>query len=290
MKTKIRYKNKVKLIEKDDNKYIYKIKKSDKKALYQYLLNIKFINFLPLKETNNQYEIYNYIEDEYITNDEKAIDIINVLISLHVKTTTYQEISIEEIKTLYENTKKNIKYLRNYYLDLQDYIETKVYMSPAEQLLMNNISKFYKALNYAEEKIEQWYIEKEQQKQERTVQLHNNLSLDHIIKKDIPYIISWDKSKRGNPIYDFLYFYKKEYNNLEMNYLFSLYQDKYSFYPEEKMLFESLISIPEKISFQKTNYINTINAKSIIDYVDKTNEFLLKYNKKNEHTNHEEFK
>ena len=290
MKTKIRYKNKVKLIEKDDNKYIYKIKKSDKKDLYQYLLNIKFINFLPLKETNNQYEIYNYIEDEYITNDEKAIDIINVLISLHVKTTTYQEISIEEIKTLYENTKKNIKYLRNYYLDLQDYIETKVYMSPAEQLLMNNISKFYKALNYAEEKIEQWYIEKEQQKQERTVQLHNNLSLDHIIKKDIPYIISWDKSKRGNPIYDFLYFYKKEYNNLEMNYLFSLYQDKYSFYPEEKMLFESLISIPEKISFQKTNYINTINAKSIIDYVDKTNEFLLKYNKKNEHTNHEEFK
>lgn len=290
MKTKIRYKNKVKLIEKDDNKYIYKIKKSDKKDLYQYLLNIKFINFLPLKETNNQYEIYNYIEDEYITNDEKAIDIINVLISLHVKTTTYQEISIEEIKTLYENTKKNIKYLRNYYLDLQDYIETKVYMSPAEQLLMNNISKFYKALNYAEEKIEQWYIEKEQQKQERTVQLHNNLSLDHIIKKDIPYIISWDKSKRGNPIYDFLYFYKKEYNNLEMNYLFNLYQDKYSFYPEEKMLFESLISIPEKISFQKTNYINTINAKSIIDYVDKTNEFLLKYNKKNEHTNHEEFK
>ena len=290
MKTKIRYKNKVKLIEKDDNKYIYKIKKSDKKDLYQYLLNIKFINFLPLKETNNQYEIYNYIEDEYITNDEKAIDIINVLISLHVKTTTYQEISIEEIKTLYENTKKNIKYLRNYYLDLQDYIETKVYMSPAEQLLMNNISKFYKALNYAEEKIEQWYIEKEQQKQERTVQLHNNLSLDHIIKKDIPYIISWDKSKRGNPIYDFLYFYKKEYNNLEMNYWFSLYQDKYSFYPEEKMLFESLISIPEKISFQKTNYINTINAKSIIDYVDKTNEFLLKYNKKNEHTNHEEFK
>ena len=290
MKTKIRYKNKVKLIEKDDNKYIYKIKKSDKKDLYQYLLNIKFINFLPLKETNNQYEIYNYIEDEYITNDEKAIDIINVLISLHVKTTTYQEISIEEIKTLYENTKKNIKYLRNYYLDLQDYIETKVYMSRAEQLLMNNISKFYKALNYAEEKIEQWYIEKEQQKQERTVQLHNNLSLDHIIKKDIPYIISWDKSKRGNPIYDFLYFYKKEYNNLEMNYLFSLYQDKYSFYPEEKMLFESLISIPEKISFQKTNYINTINAKSIIDYVDKTNEFLLKYNKKNEHTNHEEFK
>ena len=181
MKTKIRYKNKVKLIEKDDNKYIYKIKKSDKKDLYQYLLNIKFINFLPLKETNNQYEIYNYIEDEYITNDEKAIDIINVLISLHVKTTIYQEISIEEIKTLYENTKKNIKYLRNYYLDLQDYIETKVYMSPAEQLLMNNISKFYKALNYAEEKIEQWYIEKEQQKQERTVQLHNNLSLDHII-------------------------------------------------------------------------------------------------------------
>ena len=51
---------------------------------------------------------------------------------------------------------------------------------------------------------------KENQKQERTVQLHNNLSLNHILKEEIPYIINWDKSKRGIPIFDFLIFYKKE--------------------------------------------------------------------------------
>ena len=163
-------------------------------------------------------------------------------------------------------------------------------MSPAEQLLMINISKFYKALNYAEHKIDLWYTKKENQKQERTVQLHNNLSLNHILKEEIPYIINWDKSKRGIPIFDFLIFYKKEYMDLEMNSLFNLYQNKYSFYPEEKLLFESLISIPEKIILNKTNYINTVNTKKIITYIDKTSQFLSEYNEKNENTNQEEFK
>ena len=162
-------------------------------------------------------------------------------------------------------------------------------MSPAEQLLINNISKFYKALNYAEQKIDSWYFEKENQKQERVVQLHNNLELDHFLKEEQPYLINWDKSTRGIPIFDFLIFYKKEYQTLEMNSLFDLYQSKYSFYKDELLLFQSLISIPEKITFEKTNYINTLNTKKVIIYIDKTNDFLSKYNEKDESTNHKKF-
>ena len=162
-------------------------------------------------------------------------------------------------------------------------------MSPAEQLLMNNISKFYKTLNYAEQKIDCWYFEKEKQKQERVVQLHNNLELDHFLIEENRYLINWDKSTKGIPVFDFLIFYKNEYQTLEMNSLFELYQSKYSFYKEEMYLFQALISIPEKITFEKTNYINTLNTKKVIIYIDKTNDFLSKYNKKDESANHKEF-
>lgn len=287
---KISYKNNVKLVEESNNKYIYKIKKSEKKELYQYLTNKNFVYFLPFEESTNQYEKYRYINEKYINKEDKAIELINVLITLHVKTTTYQEMDLNTTKEFYEKTKEYINYLRSYYLDLQDYIETKIYMSPAEQLLMNNISKFYKALNYAEQKIDAWYFEKEKQKQERVVQLHNNLALSHFLIEENRYLINWDKSTKGIPIFDFLTFYKKEYQTLEMNSLFELYQSKYRFYNDELLLFQSLISIPEKITFEKTNYINTLNTKKVIIYIDKTNDFLSKYNKKDESTNYKEFK
>ena len=289
MMNKISYKNKTKIVEESDNKYVYKIKKCEKKDLYQYLTNKNFLNFLPLEESTNQYEKYRYIHDKCINKEDKAIDLINVLISLHVKTTTYQETNLDTIKELYETTKEKINYLRSYYLDLQDYIETKIYMSPAEQLLMNNISKFYKALNYAAQKMDSWYFIKEKQKQERVVQLHNSLALDHFLIEENQYLINWDESKKGIPIFDFLIFYKNEYQILEMNSLFELYQSKYPFYKEELLLFQALISIPEKITFEKTNYINTINTKQVVTYIDKTNAFLSKYNEKNENANHKEF-
>lgn len=291
MKNKISYKNRAKVVVEDDQtRYIYKIKKRDKSSLYQYLKSKDFLNFLPCEKTTNEYEIYRYLNDEITSKDDKAIELIYTLSMLHIKTTTYQEIDIDEVKKLYEETKTKINYLRGYYFDLQDYIETKIYMSPAEYLLMKNISKFYKALNFAEQKLDSWYQEKSKQKNERLVQLHNNLTLDHFIKDKNPYLISWDNSKKGPVIFDFLNFYKNEYLNLEMISLFEIYQTKYRFSKEEFLLFESLLAIPDKITFTKTNYINTLEAKKKITYIEKTNEFLSKYNEKNQKSNNEELK
>ena len=46
------------------------------------------------------------------------------------------------------------------------------------------------------------------------------------------------------------------------------------YFIDETNLFQALISIPPKLTFEKTNYINTINAKKVIDYIEKTNTFL----------------
>lgn len=289
MNSNISYRKNAKLITKNDQKYIYKIKRNDKTNIYNYLKNKEFHNYLPYTELTNEYEVYRYLNDNLTQKEDKAIELIYTLSMLHIKTTIYQEIDIDKTKEIYENTKSKINELRIYYLDLQDYIETKIYMSPAESLLMKNISKFYKSLQYAEHKIDLWYQEKIKLKRERLVQLHNNIKLEHFLVDDIPYFISWDKSEKGLVIFDFLSFYQNEHQELEMSSLFDIYQSKYKFSPDELLLFQALIAIPTKVTFTKTNYINTLEVKKRVDYIEKTNEFLSKYYEKNQKSNDEKF-
>lgn len=285
MKNKVEYISNSRIITLNEIKYMQKIKKSNKEDLFDYLNNKGFKNFLPYEMLKDNYELYRYIEEKIIPKEDKAIELMNVLSSLHNATTTYQKVNINDVKELFETTKEKITYLRNYYLDLQDYIETKEFFSPAEQVLMNNISNVYKALNYSEYKLTKWYELKEKQTMERIVQLHNNISLEHFLKENDSYLINWDKSKKDYVIYDFINFYKNEFQNLEMHSLFSLYQKNYQYTEDERLLFESLLSIPDKITFTKTNYINTINARRIIDYIEMTSIFLSEDNKKDQESN-----
>ena len=282
---KISYKRGLKLIEKNNQKLVYKIKKNNKDNLYNYLRIKDFDNFLLPLEVTQEYEVYKYIDEKNIPAEDKAVELVNLLSLLHTKTTAFQEVNQEKVDEQYQTIKKEISYLKNYYLDLQDYIEIKEFMSPAEYHLMINISKFHKALNFAEKKLELWYQEKKQQIKERVVQLHNNITLDHFLIDDKPYFINWNKSKKDIVIYDFLNFYRNEYLNLEMSSLFEQYQAKYQYSNEELLLLQALIAIPDKITFKKSNLNNLIDTKKIINYIEKTNLFLSKYYKKNQSTN-----
>ena len=273
MNNKITFKNNNKIIETNNKKYILKRKNQTEEKVLNYLKNKNYEYFLFPETYEKNYDLYRYTEIN-LPNQDKAIELIYLMSMLHIKTTTFEQINIDKTKELYEETLNHINYLKAYYLDLQDYIETKIFMSPAEQVLMFNISKLYKALNYSEQKITAWYNEKNNKKTDRFVQLHNNLSLSNIIKDEKSYLVNWEKSKKGIPIYDFLNFYQNHYFELEMNSLFKQYQSKFQFTPDEKYLFQALISIPQKLSFEKDNYINTINAKKVIEYIEKTNIFL----------------
>lgn len=281
MKNKISYKANSQIVIRDNKKYLKKIKKSNKEELFNYLQNKGFTNFLPYVEETNNYELYPYIDELKYPKEDKAVELIQTIALLHTLTTTYQDIDLNEIKELYEQTSNYLEELRYYYLDLQDYIETKEFFSPAEQLLMNNISNIYKAINYSNYKLNEWYKLIEKKTTIRQVQLHNNLSLEHILKDKIPYLINWDKSKKGLVIYDFINFYKNDFQNIEMSSLFKIYQSKYQYTEEEQLLFESLLTIPPKTLLNKTNYINTLEVRKMINYIEKTNTFLLKDNEEN---------
>ena len=286
----ISYKNNSKILETDEGKFILKSKRTNKEQLFNYLKDRNFNNFLPLENNSNEpYELYRFINETTISPQDKAIDLKYILSMLHIKTTTYEEINLDQIKKIYEMTKNEISSLKNYYLDLQDYIETKVYMSPAEYLLIRHISKIHSALNYADNTLENWYKEKKVQKKERRVLLHRNLTLDHFLKEKTAYFINWDYSRKGLVIYDFLNFYKNEYQNLEMESLFELYQSKYRYTKDEKLLFLSLLAIPYKVDFKKTNYINTLEVRKLIIYVEKTNRFISKEYEKDQKAYQEKF-
>lgn len=281
-------KNNIRIIDTDKGKYVIKPKRNYDNGLYQYLVNKNF-NYILEREEFNDYEVYPYINEVETPSPEKAIELVYTLSILHNKTTYYREVSIDTVKELYEKKQEEINYLEHYYHDMQDMIEQKVYMSPGEYLLIRNMSMIYSALGYSKMKLDEWYEYKIKQKKERIVLLHNKPCIDHFLMGNQRFLISWNDYKRDIPIYDFLYFYKHDYMNLEMSTLFDIYKSKFYFTKDEKLLFLSLISIPEKVTFSNSNYINCLNVHKLVKYVAKTRDFTLKENEEKEKEYHDEF-
>ncbi len=268
-----------KIIINNHTKYQKNIKIKDKTELYNYLSSRNFTNYLePLEETT-QTETYRYIENN-ISKEDISLDLIYIMSNLHNKTTTYENISIDEIKTIYEETKDELFRLKDYYYFLQDKIESNLYYSPSEYLLLRNFSEIYKLLNLGEKLIDKWYNITKEETTYRKALLHQNLSTK-VLKQEGTnyYLTSWDNYKKDIVIYDFINFYQNEYQSLEMTPLFDLYNSKYQLIESEKLLLLSKLTLIKKINFNKKELENTINTKYLIDYIYKTKDFILKYYK-----------
>jgi len=194
----------------------------------------------------------------------------------------YKEIDIDDYKYIYENTLNQIEEMYNYYNMVMDNIEMIVYMSPADYLISRNISFIYSALNYAKNSIEKWYKMIENKRKVRLVVTHNNLSLDHYLKEDKPYLISWDKSKIDMPIFDLISLYENHYLDFDFIELINIYLSKYPYTTEEITLFLTLISIPKKIIKKDSVYETVLSIRKQLDYLYKTSELVKKYNIKQE--------
>lgn len=251
----IRYlkKGKVYIIESHDSKFV--IKETNKKNLLYEYLNSRSFNYYPniIKE-DQDYTIMEYQEDIEIPKEQKLHDLIDLVSLLHNKTTFYKEVSEDEFKQIYEDIKGNIEYLLDYYNLICDDIETHVYMRPSEYLLIRNITKIYECLNFCNIWIEKWYQLIKDNKKQRYVFLHNNLDLTHFIENENNYLISWDKSKIGLPIFDLYKVYKRHYFDFEFSELLEDYESNYPLKEEERLLFFILILLPEKLILEGNEY------------------------------------
>ena len=177
-------KNKTKIL--DTNRGTLVLKKKDNNInltnTFNYLESRSFDNYPKRVFENNNYDVYEYINGYNEPDEQKILDLINLLTILHYKTTFYKEVDIDYFKEIYESTINKIDYIYNYYTDIISLIETSIYMSPVEYLIARNISKIYESLNYSKENINKWYELVKNKRRIRVVNIHNNLSLEHYIK------------------------------------------------------------------------------------------------------------
>lgn len=273
------------IIYQNNNQYIKQTKKRPKQELYEYLRSRNFNHFLePIEETAS-YELYRNINDN-VPSTDKAQDLIYLMALLHTKTTTYEEQNLDRIKQIYEEAKDNINRLKDYYYAIHDRMEENVYLAPAEYLYLRNSSNVYKLLTTSEQLLNDWYSIQQNEKNLRTAMLHKNLNLKNLKEENNElYLTNWDNYNKDLVIYDFLTFYHNEYKHLEMTALFDLYQSKYPLTLSEQHLLFSLMALPPKITFDKSNYENTLNVRYLTIYIEKTLNFISKYNKKDQTPN-----
>ena len=274
MINKITLKNSVKII---DNDYVIKSKKTSLKTTYDYLLSRSFDYFPEIIKEDDNYIYYKYIADISEPKEQKMIDLIILLSILHSKTTIYKEIDIDYYKEIYEKINNNIDDSYNYYNNLIDNIDGEIYMSPANYLIARNITLIYNSLNYAKEHIQKWYQLIADKRKIRVVTIHNNLKLEHYLKNDKSYLISWDNSTIDMPIYDLVSLYKNNYLDFEFSDLLKIYLNKYPLTEAEMSLFLTLISIPDKIKYQSSEYKTVLEVRKLLDYLYKTKELRKEY-------------
>lgn len=274
MINKITIKNGAKII---DNNYVIKKKKRDLSNTYNYLLSRSFDYFPEVVKEDNEKIYYRYINDLEEPKEQKVIDLVNLITLLHSKTTFYKEVDIDNYKYIYESINNSIDETLEHYNQLMDGIESEVYMAPSNYLIARNITIIYNALGYAKNNINSWYKMIENQRKVRVVTIHNNLRLEHYLKEDKPYLISWDKSKIDMPIFDLISLYQNNYLDFEFIDLLKIYLSKYPLTREEMTLFLTIISIPGKIPLNEPEYQTVLFVRRILDYIYKSSEIVKMY-------------
>ena len=256
-----------------DNLYLIKNHNIDIESIISYLNGIDFKGFdVPIK-IENDYELYNFDNELLLDNYSKGKELVKTLIDLHNKSFSYIEYSNEKKNKIYNLYLDKINECFSFYMNLQDYIEEMSFIYPAYYLLLLNISKFYKLLNYGKKFLDKWYESNVLRFRESF--LVENVKLENFYCGQRKNFINWDKSKRDLLIFDFVSFYKCNYDNFDIISLFDFYNSKITLSSEEYYLFFSLISTFEMIEFNESNYINTIKVRKVINYVDKTLRFIL---------------
>lgn len=259
----------------------FALKKGNLDNIYKYLLSRNFEYFPKVIDSNEDSTIYEFVDDVKYDNEQRAFDLIHTIALLHSKTTYYKDVDIDEYKKIFEETMEKINYIYNYYMDVINIIESKIYMSPSEYLIARNISKIFSCIYFCKNELEQWYEIVKNEKRKRVVTLHNNLKLDNIIRNKSVYLIGWEYSKIDSPIYDFINFYNNYALYFDFRSLLNEYERIFPFKEEEKKLLSVLISIPSKISNTEKEYNKVKNVRQLLDKIYKT-EMLLTPKEKEE--------
>jgi len=271
------------LLESTSGNIIVKEKgKCDIGSLYNYLKSRNFNNFPKLIEDNrSDVNVYEYIEDIDMPKEQKFDDFIDVVSSLHSKTSYSKEVTEDKYKEIYENILANILYKEKFYNDIITSVEGDLFPSPSSQILLVHSNKIFASLDFCKKELENWYNLVKEKKKQRVSLIHNNLKLEHFIKNDSDYLISWENSKVDTPIIDLVALYRNECLNFDFKDKLEKYFLNFSLDEDEKKLFFLLIIIPDEIDLNGEEINNVKKVRCLIDYIYKTEELIRSYYSEN---------
>ncbi len=264
----------LKIITKDDKRYcIKKCKQNNILDKYNYLKTKDFHNFIDTKIVNG-YEIRSYLEDTPLSYSDKLNELIYLVSLLHIKTTHYKNMSLAQIKEIYEKSTEEIINTKKYYEKLCEDNDAYIFLKPSLNLLINNISVILVSLDNSKYFLDKWYNIMKEKKRKRVVMNHNNLKISNLIINNCNYLINWDNSIINSPVYDLLSLFKNNYIELDMTDIYDIYRSKYNLYEEEKyFLYFKLLNI-NKLELDKSEILNTREVNNLLYYLNKVNEFL----------------
>ena len=271
-------KGKATILETTSGDFIIKEKNKDLNELYNYLISRGFDNFPKLIDSSRKdLNVFEYVESINMPKEQMCDDIIDLIASLHNKTSYFKEVSEDNYKAIYEDIKSNIAYLKNYYDTLFEVGFKDIYQSPANYQLLRNYSKINAALEFCEKELDEWYELIKGENKIRVAVVHNNLALDHYLKGNKEVLISWDDYLIDTPIIDVVKLYKKEYLNMDFSEMLERYMYKFPLLEHEKKLLFILITLPPEIKTMDSNFRQCRENNLVIDYVFKTEELIKPY-------------
>ena len=238
-------KGKATLLETTSGDFIIKPKKKDISELYNYLLSRGFDNFPKLIDASRaDVNVFEYIESIRMPKEQMCDDIIDLIASLHNKTSYFKEVSEDTYKAIYEDIKSNISYMKNYYDTMFEIGFTAVYPSPSNYQFLRNFSKLNAALDFCSKELDNWYDLIKGETKTRVAVVHNNLSLEHYLKSNKEVLISWDDYMIDTPIIDLVKLYKNTYLTVNFSEVLERYLYKFPLLEYEKKLLFILITLP----------------------------------------------
>lgn len=273
-------KGKSTILETTCGDFIIKPKNKDIKELYTYLTNRGFMNYPKIIDSSrDEVNVFEYVEDIKLPKEQKCDDLIEIIASLHNKTSYFKEVSEDKFKSIYEDIKSNISYLSNYYNTLYEIGFNEVYASPSNYIFMRNYFKINAALEYANSELNNWYSLVTNETKIRVCLIHNNLELNHLLNNKL---ISWDNYMIDTPVIDIVKLYKKEWKNINFSEILERYIYKFPLLDYEKKLLFILISMPPQIKKSNNEFEKCKVISEVMDYVFKTEELIRPYNTKQE--------
>lgn len=262
---KIEKKNNVVIVSTDNGKYVIKKSHVDEKVL-NYLKSRNF-EYLPDLILNNDYKMTKYVEDYNLSMEQKVVSFIKLITLLHSKTTYYSVVNVQENERIYNFLNDNINNLYAYYTDLISGIESKVFMSPSDLIIADNITRLYNSLDYNKIKLEKWHSLVSNKTRERRVVIHNNLRLDHFIRNEKSYLINWDNSRFDSPVIDLYKLFNNHFLDFNFFELLKDYEKSYPLMEDERLLLELLILIPENIDITGNEYEKCLKVNKIVNRI-----------------------